>query len=615
MIKTESIDFHSYLPPYRSLLTPNARYDYKTHTLVPIKEHDLRALTSMNLGSKHTTTSKIKMKYKSLLSDVSKRTSILSLRIGSTANAKQTPIGVKSLPSEVLEYIFELVDSEEAYINCMLVCKQFYQVSKPFLYEDLSFTSTYRFAQFITYLRVNPEVGQYIKSVDLSQIKHGEPDDYEDENRELEQTHTSTSHGDNDTLNSDIRILAGWRDWKYKNNPLYSIQPCLNLTKVNSNSQVLSKSSKTTNSMKMLRLSKTLSYFKPKKRQKLNSSRNKNRAHPTLHTLNLGNRRNNSHPQINKFLMNYSASKDLPIGYILHLISLCPNIISLNLGNLSLSTDYEIKRSMMYKFRTFDLIDNYPKETAATINGIMNHNNKSNEESLFGFNQEKESFTSLSILNINDAKSQQLQQSRQNPTSSASSVYSVAFSKPIVKYNSLLPPLPPAIHDISYMNKGDGKVYLSDLNLKSINNNYLTKLSENEILHAIAKAHSSSDGPYGNKLKYINLSSMIWLTKTSAQRFLDQIVNKCLWEESYFSDAETVNSDSDSEIIGQDLVIDLRDSGMYKNLEWAKLIDLNQSEGRRLVKRIINDDVLNTFDEFMRRERLRRGRIGENYLN
>lgn len=80
-------------------------------------------------------------------------------------------------------------------------------------------------------------------------------------------------------------------------------------------------------------------------------------------------------------------------------------------------------------------------------------------------------------------------------------------------------------------------------------------------------------------------------------------------------DAETVNSDSDSEIIGQDLVIDLRDSGMYKNLEWAKLIDLNQSEGRRLIKRIINDDVLNTFDEFMRRERLRRGRIGENYLN
>ncbi|CUM52772.1 unnamed protein product [Debaryomyces tyrocola] len=615
MIKTESIDFHSYLPPYRSLLTPNARYDYKTHTLVPIKEHDLRALTSMNLRGKQTASSKIKMKYKSLLSDVSKRTSILSLRIGSAANAKQTPIGVKSLPSEVLEYIFELVDSEEAYINCMLVCKQFYQISKPLLYEDLSFTSTYRFAQFITYLRVNPEVGQYIKAVDLSQIKHGEPDDYEDESRELEQTHTSTSHGDNDTINSGTRILAGWRDWKYKNNPLYSIQPCLNLAKVNSNSQALSKSSKTTNSMKMLRLSKTLSYFKPKKRQKLNSAPNKNRAHPHLHTLNLGNRRNNSHPQINKFLMNYSTSKDLPIGYILHLISLCPNIISLNLGNLSLSTDYEISRSMMYKFRTFDLIDNYPKDTAATINGIMNHNNKSIEESLFGFNQDKESFTSLSILNVNDAKSQQMQQPRQNPTSSASSVYSVAFSKPIVKYNSLLPPLPPAIHDLSYMNKGDGKVYLSDLNLKSINSNYLKRLSENEILHAIAKAHSSSDGPYGNKLKYINLSSMIWLTKTSAQRFLDQIVNKCLWEESYFSDAETVNSDSDSEIIGQDLVIDLRDSGMYKNLEWAKLIDLNQAEGRRLIKRIINDDVLNTFDEFMRRERTRRGRIGENYLN
>lgn len=614
MIKTESIDFHSYLPPYRSLLTPNARYDYKTHTLIPIKEYDLRAIKSMNSGGKPTATSKIKMKYKSLLSDVSKRTSILSLRIGSTNNAKQTPIDVKSLPSEVLEYIFELVDSEEAYINCMLVCKQFYQIAKPLLYENLSFTSTYRFAQFITYLRVNSEVGQYIKAVDLSHIKHGEPEDFEDENRELEQTHSRTSLGDNDTINSGIKILAGWRDWKYKNNPLYSMQPCLNLTKVNTNSQALSKSSRTTNSIKMLKLSKTFNYFKPKKRQKLNNSLNKNGSHPPLHTLNLGNRRNNSHPQINKFLMNYSASKDLPIGYILHLISLCPNIISLNLGNLSLSTDYEISRSMMYKYRTFDLINNYPKNIAATIEGIMNYENRPNEGSLLGFNEEKESFTSLSILNVNDVKSQLLQQSRQNTTSSASSVYSVAFSKPIIKYNSLLPPLPPAIHDLSYMNKGDGKVYLSDLNLKSINNNYLKRLSETEILYAIAKAHSSSTGPYGNKLKYINLSSMIWLTKTSAQWFLDQIVNKCVWEESYFSDAETVKSDSDSEIIGQDLVIDLRDSGMYKNLDWAKLIDLNQNEGRRLIKKIINDDLLSTFDEFMRSERRRRGRIGENYL-
>lgn len=631
MIQAESIDFHSYLPPYRSLLSPNVRYDYEKHSLIPIKENELRALSSINRGVKSTTKSKIKMKYKSLLCDVSKRTSILSLRLGQVPSNKVAPINIKNLPWEILAYIFELVDSHESYLACSLVCKQFYQVVKPLIYENLYFTSTYRFAQFITYLRINSEVGQYVKTIDLSQIKQGEPIDYdEDEERDLDITVSNGSHGDNDSVNSKHKILAGWRDWKYKSNPLYSIQPCINLSKVNSNSQVLSKSSKTTNSTKMLRFSKTLKYFKPKKRQKLNNTRKTNRSQPQIQTLNLGDRRNNSHPLINKFLMNYSTSKDLPIGYILHMINLCPNITSLNLGNLSLSTDYEISRSTMYKYRTFDLINNYPKDLVRTIDGIMASNSTLKEESLNSFNKDKESYSSLSILNANDSRSQHFQAWSPNPASSASSVYSVAFAKPIFKYNSLLPPLPSTVHDLSYMSKGDGKVYLSDLNLKSINGIYLSKLDEDEVLRAIVKVHGHSNPNRFNRLKYVNLSSMIWLTSNSTQWFLNQILGRSIFDMSnysdcesaalasntrIFSDDESIYSESENKMIGQDLIIDLSDSGMYKNLGWAKLIDLNESEGCRLALQIIKNDVHSAFDEYMIRERRRRGRIGENYLS
>lgn len=611
MIKTETFDLHSYLPPYRSLLSPNAQYDYKTHSLIPIGDNDKGPFTALNAPPR--TTSKIKMKYKSLLGDVSKRTSILSLRIGSV---KAVPVTWKSLPFEILNYIFQLVDDFTSYRNCLVVCKQFYQLVKPILYEELYFTSTYRFAQFITYLRLNSDVGQYVKRIDLSQIKPGVQDDdisFNDQNISVD----GDTKGDNDS--STAKILASWRDWKYKNNPLYTNHPSLHLTKVISNSLALSRSYKSINSHKMVRLSKTLNYFKSKKRPKLNGDRYKKRLHfpPEAHD------DNSSHPLINKFLLNYSNSKDIPIGYVLHMLALCPNIVSLNLGNLSLSTDYEINKSMIYKYKTFDLINNYPKDLVSTIDHIITNDNESTSESLFSLGKDIESSKSFSIVPSTDSFRQQSQPPQiqqqmllplQLPTSSASSMYSVAFAKP--KYNSLLPPLPTTVTDISYMNKGDGKIYLSDLNLKSINEKYLIKINENEILKTICKFHNKTlSSTKNHKLNYINLSSMIWLTKSITQWFLDQIVDSSSWGALGTSDEDSVDEEVTCKICKQDLIIELSDSGMYKHLEWAQLIDLNQIEGCKLANKIIKDEILNIFDDFIRRERVRRGRIGENYLH
>ncbi|KAK6461034.1 hypothetical protein DFJ63DRAFT_336950 [Scheffersomyces coipomensis] len=831
MIKSESIDFHSYLPPYRSLLNPNARYDYQTHSLIPLSQNEINNLnatlrkrtTNKDNSSKlitsgpSTTTNttnnnnggnnSFKMKYKSLLSDVSRSLSMRlsnpnlmanvsttlsaaaaaaaavhaatsssnasisgSLALTTTTNNNNIiiqpppppppPLQFKNLPVEIIDLIFFFIDSKSDYKACLYTDKLFYYFAKPYYYQDLQFTSTYRFAQFISYLRLNSEIGQYIKTIDLSNIKPGYDEDAEENNNVNNQNHNieidfqEVNHSNEDLHNTNSRdqdefindkILAGWRDWKFKNNPLYSIHPVgtsMSLTKISSNSQIsvvsTTSSHKSFNSSSPNKRFKPFKYFKSKKRSKksnppkleyLNLAANHHFRHHNDHSdlLTYANshshsssvrfqssaltRNSSPHPLINKFLLNYSTSKDIPVGYVLHLINLCPNVVSLNLANISLSIDYEISRAMVYKFQTFDLMNNYPKDIVHKIDEIMNLNDYFSE---YGDNlstldggcstslllndgnvnlptnskqqfQPSSSFQSSSQSQTPSYQQQQQQQqstssssqppppffqsnlfkSTQSNSSAASSVYSITtFSKPIRKYNSLLPPLPQTVNDISYLNKGDGKVYLSDLNLKSINNSYLTKLNETELLTAIIKMHGSKspliaknsqrDFNYYNNyytnmilndskftitnLKYINLSSMIWLNKASIQKFLKNlIINKDRHthssmiftdyesydelEEEYVEDETSeenslykMNESFNASDYKQDLIIDLTDSGMYKNLQWAKIIDLNTKDGCKLVHKIINDELFDPFQDYMRRERIRRGRIGENYL-
>ena len=762
MLKTDSLDFHSYLPPYRSLINPNARYDYRTHTLIPLTQNDLNLLRIAFQKKKETPPSAFKMKYKSLLSDVSRtitmrlsNSNLLSSSSNnnnnnntnnnnnnnsvllsppppppSSSSTLSTPCGnllnragttsssiskinnslqnqiqnqlplfpaelhIKNLPIEILDYIFYLIDDIMDYKSCMYTCKLFYFLAKPYYYENLVFTSTYRFAQFVTYLRVNSEVGQYVQSIDLSGIKPGYDEDEQEEGQDENVENGEDENGggivggtrDHHYLLGEIvdnphhekvdqfprgKILAGWRDWKFKNNPLYTIHPSPSLTKVASNSQFLnvsSKSSRSNNSKSSLsttkKFVKPFKYFKSKKRRMSYSGTTKlERKSPRLEQLQLDqnssnwNKKINLHPLINKFLLHYSTSKDLPIGYILHMINLCPNIVNLNLGNLSLSTDYEISRSTIHKYQNFDLINNYPKDLIYKIDNIMRLNDVDDVYSING--------SVLRFDNLNN-NNRILFKSNQSIASTASSVYSVTtFSKPIRKYNSLLPPLPQTVADISYLNKGDGKVYLSDLNLKEINSAYLKKINEDEILSAIINVHGKKLIEYdtllyqiptplnvdiAGTLKYINLSSMIWLNRKLIEKFLTRLLTKRSpdlniygiyyndefsnndeqdsdddydYEDSNSNSNSNSDSDSDSDdeeerqcpiIYKQNLVIDFTDSGMYKSLPWAKKIDLNSFEGCQLANKIINNDLMTPQEQALRRERRRRGAIAANYL-
>ena len=48
------------------------------------------------------------------------------------------------------------------------------------------------------------------------------------------------------------------------------------------------------------------------------------------------------HPYANKFLLKYAPYKDLPLGYILHMLNSCPNLVELNLSNLVICSDFKL---------------------------------------------------------------------------------------------------------------------------------------------------------------------------------------------------------------------------------------------------------------------------------
>lgn len=653
MIHTNKADYHNHLPPYRSLLNPNARYDYQLHSLIPISQNELNNLRLNHLKLKQqSSSSSFKMKYKSLLNDVNKKISKISSSSSSpssnsnsngTANTTGTnsgaiatgPVEFVALPIEIQYHMMSMLSFEDLK-SLLMLNKHFYKLLKQFLYNHLKFNSSYRFAQFISILRFNPKLGYLVKSIDLSDIKpcnyelikeleekdQDQVDDQADnanllvphENNQLVTYNQPSPVPSRSSIDSDLeaeldesKIRAGWRDWKFMKNPLY----VNNLSKINSNYSQSQVSLNSMNSNNKKRLS--FSFLKRKRSKNNQSNHRHNGSYSSSnphshshshshgrhllnqnHTYSLNSRRlltdrsKSSHPPINKFLLNYSDTKDVPIGYILHLINLCPNLTSINMGNLSLSMDYEINRNFIYKFITFDTTNNFSKSLLMTLNDI------DDSQSIYNFHMadcgNDDTFSLLStrssVQSINSASA--------NPPSVSGS-NGDRVRKPIWKYNSLLSPPP----KINCLNNSDGKLYLSDLNLKAINPKFLTRLNEKSILDSIIKLHK-----YDIDFTYLNLSSMIWLNKTLVKNFL-----------SRFLIPSYLNGDLTNLFMSRNLVIDLTNSGMYKDLTWAKLIDLNNENGFNLVIDILNDDLLSDFERRLRDDRLRRGRIAENYLH
>ncbi|KAL3235353.1 Uncharacterized protein RNJ44_00112 [Nakaseomyces bracarensis] len=403
------------------------------------------------------------------------------------------------LPEEVLKVVLgNLKDDQVSLVNCLYVNKALYNAAKPVLYEKPNFSSTYRVAQFVTSIRITPQNGALVKVLDLSNLKNGviseksgnanvnnTPSTVADSpDIDISNVFTGRSRATSVTsTNSNPSIMttnatnggkevayAGWRDWRYRHDPLYS-SPLLNSynNKRNNSRPASVKSVSTSNSSTSLSLfpnllskdgntgssseSKNndhpLSTFK---RTRSNSSVSSitnsimsslyNGSHVSLNTTVSGSesaipktptktklqtppanaedsdqspassikeddtssfgmtndkasgtattwfrmklrgtrtrgQRNKDkilekelkakltnngssekikkevtikrvqpfsspHPFANKFLLKYAPYKDLPLGYILHILDHCPHLTELNLSNLVLCSDFEI---------------------------------------------------------------------------------------------------------------------------------------------------------------------------------------------------------------------------------------------------------------------------------
>ncbi|VEU21662.1 DEKNAAC102294 [Brettanomyces naardenensis] len=214
-------DYERYLPPYRSLINPDQGYDYRSHQYFDTERKNEFSFLTKYRSLLITPLNNTKQM---ILDAASDSFSIKSFRSRKSLN--QSKLSVLDLPDEIILKIFSFLRSDLVSLVCVLyVNRRFNDVAKPVLYEDPYITTTFRLSQFVQTININKQLALMVKKLDLSRIQIG----VELKEDELDQFATNIVFGScggqyDDLLmaNGDRRILAGWRDFKYRFNPLYS---------------------------------------------------------------------------------------------------------------------------------------------------------------------------------------------------------------------------------------------------------------------------------------------------------------------------------------------------------------------------------------------------------
>ncbi|QLQ79474.1 hypothetical protein HG537_0C01210 [Torulaspora globosa] len=377
----------------------------------------------------------------------------------------------QSLPVEIVANVLLMLGDERQrdLMNCLYVSHTFYNATKMVLYREPMFTSTYRVAQFVTSLRLHPENGRYVRTLDLSRLKNGliVQDTGDDPSRDLADPQSCSDLEDSDYEYA----LASWRDWRYRHDSLYGAAALnsYNLKKVvsrassvssqatssgfsstsggngppslhprahRSNSSVSSFTSSIMSSLQNtshLSLTSTFSTANdashsqnlnrtsishgssrrrpadgktiqnnkkvgvdgentmrdslwlrirrgPRYRRLLKAKKGAQVTNQTSAQENTESLRRNTlvkfdvsphfktcHPYANKFLLKYAPYRDLPIGYILHMLKLCPNITSLDLSHLVFCPDFELIGKKPSKIMNCTTLLPAVQESAASV--------------------------------------------------------------------------------------------------------------------------------------------------------------------------------------------------------------------------------------------------------
>jgi hypothetical protein len=108
----------------------------------------------------------------------------------------EEPASLTNIPTELVHSICRYLSSDDL---CNLVCasKQTYADVAVLIYAKPQFISTYRLAQFVTTISHNQRLAELVRELNLSHISK---------------------------LPKELG-LAGWREWKYRDETLYSVYP------------------------------------------------------------------------------------------------------------------------------------------------------------------------------------------------------------------------------------------------------------------------------------------------------------------------------------------------------------------------------------------------------
>jgi len=106
----------------------------------------------------------------------------------------EEPASLTNIPLELLYTICDHLTTHDL-LNLILVCKDMRTDLNPVLYSKPYFSTTYRFAQFVTTISHNRNLAELVQELNLSHFSNIEPSS----------------------------PLAGWREWKFRTEPLYSI--------------------------------------------------------------------------------------------------------------------------------------------------------------------------------------------------------------------------------------------------------------------------------------------------------------------------------------------------------------------------------------------------------
>lgn len=493
-----TLDLSRHLPPYRSLLNPGAQYDYSTHTLVPVQ-------TPLLPPAPPPSARKIKMKYKLLLSDVLRRRLKLSLRLlllvaPMSAPPAPPPPTFVLLPTELLLWVVELVDDRHSHLALMQTCRLMYRLTKPRLYREVCPLLTYRLAQLVTQLRLDPNLGVMVERLDLSRLEaNEEPDTLEPVTRvELNPRFPGGWAIDVESLEEDRPppgLKAGWRDWKFRGNPLYDhVVPLAKTMSHQVSTGRLSVSSALTHRLR--RMWRALSHgsssdlplvelARPSMRRRLSlppPPPPRTRAKSVLFSMPLDPHWVRSSPLVHPRLGQYAYCRDLPVGYVLHLLEACPRLRVLSLGGTVISHDYLVTEPAL--FASCDSIHASAREAAGTIAKLM--------------------FQSLDELAATAA-------GLSLPTSDAYSLRSGRLGMSaflLLKLVQALERLAQAYY--TWDKRPAERVFLLDLNLKTINPEHL----EMALVHALVDAIAERAGT----LERLCLDLLVWINTGVLQR-------------------------------------------------------------------------------------------------